>query len=317
MDKILKLNYHQKQKIESVSTCIIKYLILLSISFIVMYPIIYMFSMTFRTTDQVFDPTVVWIPKSLTFDNIIETFKAGNFAEAIKNSLFFSLVCSGFTMISCSLAGYGFSRYNFKFKNVFFFCVIFSIIIPPQSIIIPTTVEMRYFDFFGIGSLVGLFTGTDLTANLLDTPLALILPSIFANGIRAGLFIFIFRQFFSGLPKTIEEASAIDGCGNIATFFRIILPCSTPAFVIVFIFSLISYWNDHYYTSMLFLNIQTVSNTISTIRETLTKNGFVSDDVMAVYLQAACVITIAIPLIIYVFFQRQFTESISRTGLVG
>ena len=311
------LNYHNKEKFKKISGLLTKYIILLSISFIVMYPVIYMFSMTFRTTDQVFDPTVVWIPKSFTFDNLIKTFEIGGFAEAFKNTLFFTVVCSGLTMLSCSFTGYGFARYNFKFKNILFFCVIFSIIIPPQSIIIPTTVEMRYFDFFGFGKIPELFGGTSVTTNLLDTPLVLILSAFFANGIRAGLFIFIFRQFFLGLPKTLEEAAAIDGCGYIGTFLRIILPSSIPAFIIVFIFSIISYWNDHYYTSMLFLNIQTVSKTIGTIRATLSSAGYVADEVVAIYLQAACVITISVPLFIYIIFQRHFTESISRTGLVG
>lgn len=296
---------------------VFRIILLSAISFILLYPILYMISMSIRPLSQVYDPSVVWIPKSFTFKNIMYIFKLAKFKEAFQNSTLISIGSTVLLVLSCSLAGYGFARFNFKFKRILFVGVLLTILVPPQLLIVPTAVEMKYFDFFFIGNIAKLFTGNAATVNLLDSVWCMYLPALFGNGIRAGLFIFMFRQCFMGLPKSLEDAAAVDGCGFLRTFFKILIPCAGSIFVVVGLFSLVTYWNDYYYTGMLFTNTRTISSVLSAIRTTLGDAGIRDTNMVAAYLQTASLISILPPLVLYLIFQRQFTESIARTGIVG
>lgn len=296
---------------------IFRIILLSAISFILLYPILYMISMSLRPLSQVYDPSVVWIPKSITLENITYIFQLAKFKEAFLNSTLISFGSTVFLVLSCSLAGYGFARFNFKFKKVLFVGVLLTILVPPQLLIVPTAVEMKYFDFFFLGNIAKIFTGNAVTVNLLDSVWCMYLPALFGNGIRAGLFIFMFRQCFMGLPKSLEDAAAVDGCGFFRTFFKIMIPCAGSIFVVVGLFSLVTYWNDYYYTGMLFTNTKTISSVLSAIRTTLSDAGIRDTNMVAAYLQTASFISILPPLVLYLVFQRQFTESIARTGIVG
>ena len=152
-----------------------------------------------------------------------------------------------------------------------------------------------------------------------------ILPSIFAVGLKAGVFIFIFRQFFIGQPKELEEAAKIDGCGAFKTFVRVMVPLAKPAFVVVTMLCIIWHWNDYYSSSMFFIDkIKPLMVSLERLRSGIAEGYLPMIDtkianpvVQRMYLQAGVVLTILPPLFLYVFMQKYFVESIDRTGIVG
>ena len=193
--------------------------------------------------------------------------------------------------------------------------------VPPQVIILPQYLQMSSFDFFGIGSLIGLFTGEKLSVNLLDTNWSMYLPAIFCHGIRGGLYIYIFRQFFTGMPKELEESAYIDGAGSLRTFLQVILPNAGPALVTVTLFAVVWYWNDYYYSTMFFSTKMTISSALLQLKSMLSvQYGFVAiSDPYTVLTQvnAGCLLLIGPLIVLFIVLQKYFVESIERTGLVG
>ena len=293
--------------------------ILAGLSFVLLYPILYIFSMAFRPSDQVLDPLVVWIPQSFTMANIRQAFSGMQYMESLWQSVRISLVSSLLSVAVYSLVGYGFARFSFRLKKLCFAILIFTIILPPQALLIPQYLENSYFDFFFIGRLVGLFTGTPLTVNILDSVWAFYLPAICGFGVRSGILIFIFIQFYRGLPKELEDAAYIDGCGPLRPFLRIMLPNALPALITVLLFSVVWYWNDYQYAGMFLVDNQTLPLRLSNLKMVLNSAAGQQLDPyqLSVLLPAGCLLVILPPLILYIIFQRYFTESIERTGLVG
>lgn len=287
------------------------------LAFVVLYPIIYMVSMSLRPVEQMADPSVVWIPKSLTLDNIKEAIEYLDYENKALFTGFVTIICTILQMLTASLAGYGMSRFRFKGRSVLFALLILSIIVPPQNIILSLFRQYQNFDFFGIGSLVGLITGTPLTFNMIETSWSMILPALFASGIRSGLIIFIFMQFFKGLPVELEDAAYVDGCGTFSTYARIIMPNAIPALVTVFVFSIVWYWTDYYYSSM-FMPNKTLTVALSSIGTLMSAQDTVFNPWAHVaVMQAGCLLLVLPPLLIYLFMQRFFVESIERTGITG
>lgn len=298
---------------------------LASITLIILYPILNMISLAFRPIDQMTDPMVVWIPKSLTLDNMKNAVKGMKFGEAALNSTIMTLVCSLLSMISCSIVGYGFARYKFKGRELLFALVLFTIIVPPQITIIPRYLLFWRFDFFGLGTLWEKLTGLTGTANLLGTFWTMFIPAAFGQGIRGGLFIYIFRQQFRGMPKELEDAAHIDGCGQARAFFQVMVPNALVTYVTVFIFSIVWYWNDYLNTGMFLGGVPMISTNLMVITSRLIMvykgSGAANMDsnpyIISASLQAACLISIVPLLVMYLCLQRYFTESIERTGIVG
>ena len=312
-------------KLKSIGWSIFRALLLIGVSFIIVYPVLFMISVSVRTNADLSDPSIVWIPKHITFQPIIDAFKAMQYPTSVRNTLLICVVSSVLQVASCSLVGYGFARFKFKGRGLLFALVIFTIMVPPQVVYTPTYLMYRNFDFFGITSLIGLITGETLTVNLLDSVWTMYLPAVFGVGIRAGLFIYIFRQFYRGLPKELEDAAYIDGCGFVRTFLRVIIPNSRSSFLTVFLISTVWYWNDYYYTSMYFnfTKVKTLSTALSLIHSLLAglnpeMNALMQDAYLqSSRVQAGALIVILPVLIMYICLQRYFTEGLERTGLVG
>lgn len=287
-----------------------RFVILFGLGFVILYPLIYMISCAFREQGDMNDPTVVWLPRHYTLDIMRETMKAMDFGTTIKNTLFLNVGCSIVQVMSCAVTGYGFARFKFRGKNLLFGIVILMILVPQQVISLPVYTQFRC--FLGIKSL-----------NLIDTMWTMYLPAMTGNGIRAGLMILIFRQFFKGLPKEIEDAAYIDGCGPFMTFLRVMIPNAASAFLTVFLFSIVWYWNDYYVSSTFFVNTKTVATMLSRL-ETQMKmllfgdpNAQVGPRELIVWKQAGCLISIAPILFLYTCLQKYFTEGIERSGLVA
>lgn len=285
-------------------TGLCRFFIIFGLAFIILYPVIYMFSCSFRDSIDMNDPSVMWIPKHFTFDVIAETAEVMELPETLLNTFLLNIGCSVIQVMACAFTGYGFARFDFFGRKFFFGIVIMMIIVPPQIISLPL-----YSNFVHLG--------------LINSKLSMYLPALMGNGIRSGFMIFIFRQFFKGLPKEIEDSAYIDGCGRFRAFLSIMLPNAKSALLTVFLFSVVFYWNDYYISSLFFTDNQTVALMVKNLDSRLSVKLFNSSAVKAspreqiVWLEAGCLISVSPMLIMYTFLQRYFIEGIERSGIVG
>jgi len=311
------------QKAKTIAWSIFRAALLIGLAYILLYPLLYMFTMAIRAKDDMFDVTVNWIPRNFTLYTLQRIWKAMKYPQTLLNTVMISGICSFVSAATCSLTGYSFARFKYRGKKLMFAIVIFSIIIPQAFYNMPTYINFRYYDFFGLLDIYNLITGADVSVNILGTKWTMILPAIFGSGIRAGLYIYLFRQFFRSMPKELEEAAYIDGCGYFKTFYKIMVPSSFSVFVTVFLFSFVWYWNDYQVSGLLMgASNLTLSSALSIIGnltyslEVSEGNRAVDTVRMALDNQGASLMVIAPLVILFVFLQRYFVESIERTGLV-
>ncbi|MBE6889505.1 MAG: carbohydrate ABC transporter permease [Ruminococcaceae bacterium] len=292
-----------------------RFIIVFGLSFVILYPILYMISTSIRPQSEMNDPSVMWIPKTIRFENFVEIWNAIEYPKTLWQTLVLNIVSSILQVGTCALTGYGFARFKFKGKNLLFGIVLLQIIVPTQIILIPQYMQFRYFDIFGLfNGLLG------DSISLVDTNWAMYIPAFFCNGIRAGLFIYLFRQFFRGLPKELEDAAYLDGCGPFKTFVSVMVPNAASSFLTVFIFSIVWYWNDYYVSSMYFTQGNTISLKIDGIAASISMylhNEIRNAADFVVWMEAGCLLAIAPIVIMYVFLQKYFTEGIERAGLAN
>ncbi len=304
-----------RRRLQGGAVSIVRALFLIGLCYLFLFPIFYLLLGAFSTPDSLINPNVVWIPEEFTLANIRAAMEEIHFLDAsllsLQNTVFGTLA----SLVSCSLVGYGFARYEFAEKKVAFLLVILTIIIPPQTMLITQFLQYKAFDF---GGILGLF-GAEL--NLLSSSWVFVLPALFACGLRNGLFIFIFRQFFLGLPKDLEEAAWVDGCNPLKTFIRIIIPSAGNGIVTVTLFSFVWHWNDYYYSEMLYISeikplVPMMYVARANLAASMNAGGADSLSTRGV-LSAAGLLTIIVPMVLYLVLQRYFVESIERTGIVG
>ena len=310
------LNKHKLKEVGSnVAISAFRYVLLIAISYIILYPLFAMISYSFQAKADIMDTSVTWVPKTGTLENYKVAWEALEYPTSLLNTVVVHLVSAFLEIFTCSIAAYGFARFKFKCRGLLFGIVLFTAIVPVQILVLPLFLNYQYFGFGYIVNLLNLIPGVDIPyISLIDSPLTFWLPSIFGVGLRSGLFIFIYRQFFMGLPKELEEASWIDGCNPLMTFFRVVIPSSGVVFLTVSIFAIIWHWNEYYQSVIYFTNDFPLSVMLSGIRS---QQGISRDAFAAPPVSAACLIFIAPVLIMYLFLQKKFIQSIDRVGIVG
>lgn len=312
-----QIRYNKRKRAIGAVWPVFRFLILFGLCFVILYPLIFMLSTAFRPSEQMNDPSIIWLPKNFTMQNINESWRVMKFDKTLVNTIVLNLVASVLQVITCSLTGYGFARFKFKGKNILFAIVVLMIIVPPQIITIPMYMQYAHFQ---PAFLAQILTGGRSTS-LIDSSWTMYLPALFANGIRAGLFIFIFRQFFRGLPKELEDAAYLDGCSPLYTYVKIMIPNARQSFLTVFLFSIVWYWNDYYVSSSFFTNNNTVALMLKNLNNNLIKQLFNNQSVgvrqIIVWLEAGCLLSITPILVMYVFLQRYFVEGIEKSGLAN
>lgn len=302
---------------------IVRFVLIFGISFVILYPILLKLSIAFKSMDDLYDSTVIWVPKAFTLDNFKLVFKAMNYPRVLLNTLFLSSAVMLLQTITCVLAGYGFARVKFKGSGLLFGAVVFTILVPPNTIMIPLYLNFKNFDLFGV---IGLISGQ--SANLINSYWPFIISAVLGMGVKTGLYVYIFRQFFKGIPREIEEAAYVDGAGYFSTFSRVILPNAIPSMVTVMLFSFVWQWNDSFFTNMYLNEPKVMSSMMSSSGyaiatylsggEQAATASYVQDPFFMSMMMNTSVLMAILPLIIlYVFVQRHFVESVERSGLVG
>jgi len=311
-------------KVKNISWKISRFILLFGMSYVIVYPLLYMVFRSFCSIDDIYDVTVKWIPKNFTFENFIRVYKGINYPGVFLNSVLVSFGSSLLLLLPCSFAAYGLSRFKFRGRGIVFAFVLMTIVVPQQFFVLPSFLNFSYFNGFGIVPLINNLASTQIRINLLDSFQVFWVPALFGSGIRSGLYIYIFVQFFKALPKELEEASYVDGCGFTNTFFRIIVPSAIPVIVTVFLFSLVWHWNDYQLSSVLMPENRTISSTVVNLKNILYQSDRTSGiesmiDIGQILLdtQVANIFLVSPMVILYLVAQKFFTESIERTGLVG
>lgn len=299
---------------------IARYAILILLSYQLLYPVLYMISASIKAPIDSYDPSVIWIPKHFSATGFTDAFKTMKYMDALLRSLGIGLGCALLDVASCALAGYGFARFKFPLKNVFFVCVILTLIVPTQTIILPYYMNMRYFDPLGIMTLFSGITGSETMINLIGNNLAFFIPSALGAGIRSGLYIYIFRQFFEGMSAALEESAYVDGSGPLRTFTHIMLPNAKNAIITVFLFSFVWHFNDYYLSKQLLgTDKRTLIVALSSLRMDLAAviGGQTEFDPIRVQtrIQAGCLLVILPMFLLYIVTQRKLADSIEHIGI--
>ncbi len=320
--KTLFSDKHKRSKaFVEICTSVLRYLFLISVSYIVLFPMFSAISTSVKTIDAFYDPTLYWLPKYTTLENFKTAFNALDYGTSVLKTLSMNMLSAAIEVFTCAVVAYGFARFNFKFKRLFEVLLFATIIIPTQIYMVSMVVGFKSFDVLGILGLINNLTGVDLRVNILNTNLTFYLPSLFAMGLRSGILIYIYIQFFSGLPKELEEAAYIDGAGPFKTFIKIAIPSSTVVILTVSVFSAIWHWNDYYLSTMYITSNYPLAVRLANINETLRLNnpftgGAATAMINSVSL-AACILFILPLLIAYLCVQNKFVKSIDRVGITG
>lgn len=288
-----------------------------AIGYLVIFPLIYIISNSLKTPEAFKNPLVVWLTTSVSFNSYKLAFQALDYSKSIVSTVVYEIVSAILEVASCAVAAYGLSRFDFKGKKIFMAFLLLMIIVPEQMIVLPNTVSYSDFSFFGITTVVNKIFGTNIRLNILDTVLPFWMPSIFGVGLKSGILIYIYMQFFKGLPKELEEAAWIDGAGPYKTFLSIALPSSSVVIFTVLVFSVIWHWNDYSYAVMYVNENFTTAVRLSDIVTTLQGMGYYNSDVANGIILAACFIFIFPVLLLYIAVQNKFIKSIDRVGITG
>jgi multiple sugar transport system permease protein len=275
------------------------FLVLLAdVAFIFVVPILRLVSTSLMDIMDLYDPTVVWLPRRWALENYTRGFQALQYGQAFRNTLLVTGVASVLQTLSCAIVGYGFARFKFPGRDKLFLLVLFAMIVPPHAIIIQLFImvsKMRW----------------------LESYWPFIVPAAFGMGLRGALFVFIYRQFFKGLPWELEDAAMIDGAGPFRIFFNVMLPLARPAILVVFLFSFVWHWNNSLEPSIylsrpeLFFLPQRLSVVEAALSNMQLRGMWGTGTIMS-----ATLLVIAPLLVLYTFTQRYFVESIERTGLI-
>lgn len=253
---------NKKQLFSKTVSYIFRYVFFLSISYILLYPFIYIVINSLKDLSNAYDATVTWVPKSIYFGNIVDAFKVFDIKHSAMRTILYEIIASLIQFCSCAVAAYGLARFDLKGRAFMSILMVINILVPSMMIIIPSYVNYSHMDIFGILGLVSKIVGKDIRPNLIDSPLVFYLPALAGVGLKGGLFIYIYTQFYKGLPKELEEAAWIDGAGAWKTFFRIVVPSSSSATITVLLFSIVWHWND-YYLAQMYMNEPTLSVAIN------------------------------------------------------
>lgn len=300
---------------------LLRMVLLVSIGFVIIYPLIYMVVTSLVSRNGFFNSTRVWIPEAisplLNYKVAAELLDYGNSLWA---TVRYELVSALIEVCACCVTAYGFARFKFKFKGVLIGVLFLTILVPDMMVLIPRMANYSQMDILGIFGLLDKLTGIDLRPNILGTEAAFYLPSLFSMGLRSGIMIFIYMQFFASFPRELEEAAWIDGAGPIKTFLKIAVPSSGVAITTVLVFSLIWHWNDYLLCSMYLNNEYPLAMQLNLLPTNLTTMGYYlnpeTPETLA-FQMAGCVLFVTPMLIIYMILQRRFIESIDRVGITG
>ena len=310
--------YLLKKTVKRKCIVILRAFLMFGLCFLILQPIFNKISVSFMLEKDLYDSTVISLPKNFTNYNYHLSAQLLSYWKALGNTLLVSTAVSILQVAMCTLVGYGFARFEFPLKKFWFFCVLLVIVIPPQTISTSLYLNFRFFDLFGIIESV---RGSSL--NLRGSILPYFLMCLGCMGLKDGLYIYMIRQSFRGIPKELEEAAYVDGCGVFTTFLKIMLPDCRAIITACFLFSFVWQWTDVFYSKMFLGKITLLAGQLNSLGDRLGKyfsstlgiaSGATQGYTMCI-ISTGTLMTIIPLIMLYIIAQRGFVESLSQTGI--
>lgn len=289
------------------------YVLLITIAFIYLYPVLYMLSRSFMDKADLLDASAKWIPSALTLKNYSDAVATLDYWNSLAKNLILAVVPTICQVFIASITGYGFARYNFPLKKLWMGILILSFLLPTQ-----TTAMPNYLLFSRLKLIDG-------------TVKPFLITSMLGQGFKGVLCVLIFYNFHRQIPQSLVEAAEIDGCDHIKAYFRVAVPLSMAAIVVVTLFSFVWYWNETYMVRVylgygntratglttLMLELQKFEDsynvTFDARASSVTSTNRLNDAIK----MAGTMLSIAPLMILYFFLQKQFVESVDKAGITG
>lgn len=319
------LNKIRTKKLFTFTGVFVRTFILVGLCFVILLPILQKFSFALRHPMDITNPQVVWIPEEISTINIQIAAQLLNYSVTLINTSILSVISMFIQIIATAIAGYSFARLKFKGNSLIFYIVIFTLVVPNETLHVSRVQFLTNTPFFGI--------------NLIGSVFSMYILAAFGQGIRSAIFIYLFRQFFKNVPVELEESAQVDGAGVIRTFWSVMLPNARGAIVTVGLFAFVWQWNDYYFANLLkFGNSFPLLSTalgggterLDTVMSTwvasgryeffnsITDNSVAKDPLFFGLIANTGALLMMLPLLIgYFFVQKLFVESIERTGITG
>ena len=303
---------------------VFRIILLFGISYVILLPFFSKVSSSFMSREDFVDVTVKLIPKNPTLDTYKAILEESGYFTAMLNTLVLSAGCGLIQTLICSAVGYGFAKYKFKGSKLLFAIVVFTMVVPHETLQLSLFMRFRYFDILGIfnalgGGLVQSLRVIGFTSiNLNNSYWPLFLLSLGGLAFKNGLYILVMRQFFRGVPDELEESAYIDGSGVMRTFFTIILPLSIPMMITIFLFTFSWQWTDNFYTEIFFTTtgMKLMPDIVMTPKQLDT--NYAAQNLYISAIRNTCGLLIIAPLIVvYLFCQRYLVQGIERSGIIG
>lgn len=289
------------------------YLLLIVISFIFLYPVLYMISRSLMSRSDLLDSSAMWIPSSITLHNYESAILTMDYWNSLLKNLYLAVVPTLAQVFICSMVGYGFARYNFPLKRLWMVILILAFLLPGQTTALP-----NYLVFQNLRMIDGTIRPFLITA-------------ILGQGFKSTLCILIFYNFHRQVPQSLIEAAEIDGAGHLKAYFRIAFPLAGAAIVVVTLFSFVWYWNETYLVrnylgygttrntalTTLMLELSAFEDSYANAYTTWASSVTSSDRLNDAIRMAGTVLAIAPLMILYFVLQKQFVESVDKAGITG
>ncbi len=275
---------------------IVRFIILLGCCFTILYPFLLKTIDSFKSFEDYLDPSVQYIPKYFTTENIKAVATQLKYSRTFWITLGYSALIAVINVIVCALAGYGLARFKFKGNKLLFGLVILELLVPPQTLMIPFFTRFRFF-YGGV--------------NLIGTYWPCIILALTGLGIKNGLYIFMFRQKFKDMPKELEEAALIDGCNAFKTFYKVMLPSAVALMVTVFLIAFAWQWTDSTYTQLFQRGTEVLANMTSYV------DGGEEEVMILQYNNTAAVLCVLPIMVVYIIGQKGFVQGVERSGITG
>ena len=317
-----------RKLVKSILLGMLRYVLLICLAYLILAPILSNIKTAVTHPADLGLKSSVWIPNRFSLQNIHVASLILNYYHVLPVTFFYTLALM-LLQVGCTLlAGYSFARLKFRGQGIIFACVIVTIVVPSQVIMLPQYLYFRDFRLFGLIPLFNQGRGI----NMLNKPAVIYLLSALGMGLKSGLYIYIFRQTFRGLPRELEQAAYVDGAGFIRTFTSIVLPCARPGLITVGTLSFVWNWNDTSFLS--WFDPKNVDNPMfmyakrtASMKEALdsisskvpgTYTFLTSEPLYQSAEAKTCVLFVLIPLILlYLIVQRRFVQGVERSGIVG
>ncbi len=285
---------------------IVMYALLVCISFVFLYPFLYMFINSFMSPEDLMNPAISWIPSKLYFQNYVKAFETLDFGKSFWNSIYISLIAALFQTTVAAITGYGLARFQVKLKGVIFVLILATFVLPVETLLIPRYVMFNSY-------------------KLINSPMPLWISALTGQGLKSAVFILVFQQIFSSYPVSLDEAAELDGAGKYKVFYKIALPIAKPGIVLSMLFSFVWYWNETRQSGLYFgemiktlpMKLGSFAASYASLYESAGEALDTATSINEAITLAGTMLSCLPILIMFIILQKQFVESIEKSGITG